>query len=100
MADVAVIPNHLLSTCYGWRVKSKSMAADVGRTLILQPKSEIEFMSTAHEAKEKMIAQCVDLMRFRHFSINTEKTYCAHIRSYKEADGSVRGPFNDVRRVA
>lgn len=33
MADVAAIPNHLLSTCYGWRVKSKSMAADVGRTL-------------------------------------------------------------------
>lgn len=39
-------------------------------------------MTTAHEAKERMIAQCVDLIRFRHLSINTEKTYCGHIRSY------------------
>lgn len=33
MADVDAIPKHLLSTCYGWRVKSKSMAGDVGRTI-------------------------------------------------------------------
>lgn len=39
-------------------------------------------MNTLHEAKERTIAQCVDLIRFRHLSINTEKTYCAHIRSY------------------
>lgn len=39
-------------------------------------------MKTFHEARDKMIAQCVDVMRVRHLSLNTEKTYCGHIRSY------------------
>lgn len=39
-------------------------------------------MKSREEAREKVIGQCVDLMRVRHLAINTEKTYCAHIGSY------------------
>lgn len=52
------------------------------RTLIPQPKSQIKVMNSIQKAKEQMLAQCVDLIRFRHLSLNTEKTYCGHIRSY------------------
>lgn len=39
-------------------------------------------MNSRQSTKERMLAQCVDLIRFRHLSLNTEKTYCGHIRSY------------------
>jgi len=32
--------------------------------------------------KDRTLAQCVDLLRLRHYSLNTEKTYCGHIGSY------------------
>lgn len=39
-------------------------------------------MKSVQNTKEQMLAQCIDLIRFKHLSLNTEKTYCGHIRSY------------------
>lgn len=33
-------------------------------------------------AKQRTLAQCVDLLRLKHYSLATEKTYCGHIGSY------------------
>jgi len=39
-------------------------------------------MKTSPSSKQTVLAQCVDLLRLRHYSINTEKTYLGHIGSY------------------
>ncbi len=39
-------------------------------------------MKTSPSAKDVVLAQCVDVLRFKHYSLATEKTYCGHIGSY------------------
>ena len=39
-------------------------------------------MPPPNYTKQRTLAQCVDLLRFKHYSLNTEKTYLGHIGSY------------------
>ena len=45
--------------------------AALGRTLILQLKSFINIMKTSPSAKDVVLAQCVDVLRFKHYSLAT-----------------------------
>lgn len=70
--------------------------------MILQQKLDIDPMNSHQSAKERTLAQCVDLIRFRHLSINTEKTYCGHssletTMIYVHGDGErVRSPLDSL----
>ena len=54
----------------------------MGRTMILEPKSNIEPMKQPASAREMALQKCCDLLRRKHYALTTEQSYCGHIGSY------------------